>query len=491
MHDSKNVFFEARLRSANPALWSKFKPLHRDQAQRAVYFCELAKFIEDLGLGNAFERSALSLEPTHPIQPSRVGKKIAEVTGIHSLSTRYSDLKLSLLSMPMVASVAPDSEVARMFNGPLRAPLYLLDPLYGFGYFPSEDGKFRNHCFAIDFWQARLKSMPAGLASDLWKNRSDNMLSGGAFSGRHLFLNIVPPEPDPFKRSMAPEITVSSEEHLNEIVAALQEGAKKMPNVELWFRGQRKDYQVPDRSELVKYRITPYSNIQESDFTPSLYRNFDKSLENINLYEAQLFEIAQWVETARKFIPDNPLLVSGFTQSTPHALSADGLTSFQRGLVLQQYGAPSAYLDISSDPFVAAWFATHECMQSSSGQLRFNRNSWTNPDPRSWPTIFVFPLVRGAHPFLDLSSILPESMALRPRRQSCGLLGGAGNMARNYCARYLGLKLRLDPKFALKKPLDPSFLFPSAREDHALAALEEAGFSSGNRHYPMTYYLSA
>jgi len=484
----KESVLEARRRSLEANLIGKFKGLHKEQAQRGAYICELAKLIAGFELANPFERSALSLEPTHPIQPSRMAKKITDLAGTSKVGEGYKDLKLSLLSMPLVASIAPDSEVARMLRGPFQAPLYLLDPLYGFAYFPNRDGKFGNHCFAIDFWQAHLNSMPEGLSALMWKNRSDNMLSGGAFAARHLFSDIIPPESDSAKLSLVPEITVHSEAHLNEIVSALREGAKRLPNVEVWFRGQWKDYQVPDRSELLNLRIAPYSNIPESDFTPSLYRNYDDFLENLESFETVLFEIAQWVEAARRQIPDDPKLADQFSRNAPRALSASGLTSFQRGLLLQQYGAPSAYLDITSDPAVATWFATRRCKQSASGQLAFSKYSWTSPDPSSWPTVFVFPLTKGLHPYLNLDSILSTSKALRPHRQSCGLLGGAGNLARNYCARYLGLKLRLHPTFVTKNSIDPSYFFPSANEDLVLAELAKSGFSSDGRRYPVTYF---
>lgn len=469
---------------------SKFKSLHDEQAYRAAYFCELARLIKDLGLCNAFERSALSIEPTHPVPPSRLGGQISKLPGLERLGAKHAELKLSLMSLPMVATFAPESEAPTLMRGPLRSPLYLLDPLYGFVYFLRRDGKYHNHCFAIDFWQSRLKSMPKGLSTTLWKNRSDNMLSGGALSGRTLFSDLIPVELDPLRRSQVPEIVVHTESDLLEIVATLKAGSIKSPNVQLWFRGQSTDYQVPNRQELVRIGITPYSNISESNLTPSLYRKYDTYLERPESFERLLMELAQWVDVAKQLIPEDPLLASAFSRSNPHARSSDGLSSFQRGLLLQQYGAPSAYLDITSDPLVAAWFATRRCKQNASGQLTFHRHVWDTSDPSTWPTIFVFPLVEGVHPFLELSSIIPSAVALRPHRQSCGLLGGAGNLARNYCARYVGLKLRLDPRFVLNRPMDVSFLFPSESEDFTLAALKGAGLTSEERLYPVTEVLN-
>ena len=179
-------------------------------------------------------------------------------------------------------------------------------------------------------------------------------------------------------------------------------------------------------------------------------------------------------------------LSSRFTQQHPHALSVQGLTSFQRGLLLQQYGAPSAYLDITSDSVTAAWFAVHACDQTEEGVLNFSARSWAGDEAATWPTIFVFPLAVGSHPFLDLSSILPSDLALRPKRQSCGLIGGAGNLARNYCARYLGLKLRLHPEFRLRNPVPAAYFFPSDAEDPAMPHLRSLGLAGPSRRYPLT-----
>ncbi|WP_157673035.1 FRG domain-containing protein [Curvibacter sp. AEP1-3] len=332
--------------------------------------------------------------------------------------------------------------------------------------------------------------MPKFLAEDLWKIRADTLLSGGALSGRLLFENLISSEVDSIKRSQVPELVVRSESHLFEIVTALKERAAGAKDVQLWFRGQRADHKVPDRKSLLPFGLTPYSNISESSLVPSLYRRFDEHFESFDLYEQFLHELTEWVDAARHIIPDDASLSSNFVQRNPHALSASGLTSFQRGLVLQQYGAPSTYLDITSDPMIATWFATHKCIQDEVGVLDFSSMEWSGDDTSKWPTIFVLPLVVGAHPFLDLSSILPGDVALRPKRQSCGLIGGAGNLARNYCARYVGLKLRLHPQFRVRTQIPAEHLFPSDAEDPAMRHLRSLGLGAFGRRFPLTSVCS-
>lgn len=455
---------------------------------RATYFTEVAKVIRGFGLSNAFEKTALSLEPPHPVPPSRINAELAKLPGLRGQGLDGAKTKLSLLSLRMLSAYSPTSQATVVaWHNP--APLYALDPQYGFGFFNRPNGTFDNHCFAIDFWQSRLNSMPVSLRNDLWKNRADNLLSGGVFSARTVFPGILPPARSDYERSIAPEILVRSQSHLEEIVSELTEAAKRVPNLELWFRGQSRDYQTPNREAIIKLGLTPYSNIPESDFTPSLYRRYDEHLETLAGYDELLLELSQWVDAAQDLLPDANFLHGRFTEQNRHALPDIGLTTFQRGLLLQQYGAPSAYLDITSAPLTAAWFATNKCVQMKDGEWIFSNHKWSSENPVEWPTVFVFPLVEGVHPFLRLSSILPPDLALRPQRQSCGLLGGAGNLARNYCARYLGLKLRLSPEFALKDPDQKRFLVPSASEDHVLATLQARGFSNESRRYPATYVV--
>lgn len=225
----------ARRMAAETTIPRRFQGLHRDQARRALYFVEVAKVIVDLGLANPFERSALSIEPTHPVPPSRLNRELSKL-GWSIPGLR--DAGMSLISLPMVADFAPHSEAATMLaKSGHKAPLCLLDHLYGF-VFILHDGRLQNHCLAIDFWMSRLATMPSQLAKELWKTRADNLLSGGAFCGRVLFSNVVPQELNNLRRSEVPELVVRSESHLLELVTALKEGATRMPNVQLWFRGQ-------------------------------------------------------------------------------------------------------------------------------------------------------------------------------------------------------------------------------------------------------------
>lgn len=475
----------AHQRSQKPENLKLFKGLHRDQAARASYFSELSHVIKKLGLSNPHEKTALTIEPTHPVQFQFLEKNFDKLKINSTLSSKYEHSKLSLLSLEMLACYAPNSHSVILKKNKLQEPLYLLDPLYGFVFW-KEENRIRNYCFAIDIWIAHLQSMPKKLSRELWSNRADNMLSAGALAGRFLFDNILPLEKDPLKRSMTPEVHVGSEAELFELISELNKSAEKVPEVELWFRGQNKDYLTPDRLDLAKVGVTPYSNIRESDFTPSLYRKYDTQLDNIENFESLILELAEWVHCAKLLSPSNSESHIGVPAKGVAAVTKEGLSSYQRGLLLQQYGAPSAYLDITKDPEIATWFATHRCTNNEEGKMQYKNYHWNNSAPESWPTVFIFPLIKGLHTYLDLESILSHSEALRPARQKCGLLGGAGNLARNYCARYLSLKIRLKPGFKLSNPASPIELFPPASEDGALSFLKEQGLGNLKRNFAVS-----
>jgi hypothetical protein len=476
----------ARENSRSPLCLSRFKELPTDQASRASYFCELAKVIDDLGVGNPHEKAALSIEPTHPVLSADIANTIDTLDIGHALGSTYVPNKLSLISMPMLDFYAPNSDAEKILRSPYKAPLHLLDPLYGFAFFRDKAG-VHNHCFALDIWSSHLASMPPPLAEFLWKSsRADNMLSGGALAGRLLFKDVLSPARDGVERSTVAEICVSSEAELLELVGRLKAHAESHHSVQLWFRGQREEFRTPERSKIAGMGIAPYSNIQESDLTPSLYRKYDSYPDSLDLFEDVVIELAEWVHWAKHVAQESLGNELPTRNQGVASVEKGGLSAYQRGLVLQQYGAPSAFLDITRDCSIAAWFATRSCSFNSEGRMDMREYLWSGSNSQNWPTIFVFPLVSGVHPFLDLSAILGETQALRPERQKCGLLGGAGNLARNYCARYVGLKIRLKPGFKLTNPAAAADLFPPASEDTTLAFLRDKGLGDSGRRFALS-----
>lgn len=480
----KKELLKAKNISSRDSNTRAIKGFHREQAKRASYFLELAEVISNLGLSNPHEKSALTIEPTHPVQTQHLENAFNKLGISQLLSKAHKDSKISLVSLEMLKRYSPKSDASKLIESGFQSPLYLLDPLYGFVYM-QKDGILHNHCLAIDIWSSHLNSMPTMLAQRLWQNRSDSMLSGGAFAGRMLFKDLIPKENDPIKLASPPELVANSESELNNIVKELKNGARSLSGIELWFRGQCQDYKTPARSTLTPLGITPYSNIRDSDFTPSLYRNYDGLLDNLDHYEELVIELAEWVHHANQIIPIESSISLNTKSSGVASVDARGIESYQKGLILQQYGAPSSYLDITQEHTIAAWFATKKCI-IRNGKMKYEEHSWRGETYENWPTIYVFPLVKGLHTYLNLDSILASSGAKRPERQKCGLLGGAGNLARNYCARYLGLKIRLSPSFKISNHFDAEDLFPSESEDDVLRHLKRTRLGNVARRFRLS-----
>jgi hypothetical protein len=254
---------------------------------------------------------------------------------------------------------------------------------------------------------------------------------------------------------------------------------------------------MPDRKDLAMKGILPYCDIRDSSLIPSLYRNIDSFFESLEAYELFIGSLGEWSfgasrflgpryterrpwETAKEPVSSVPDIGLSFTENQYNekgelinAVTRDyhfGLFTYQLGLVLQHYGCPTGWLDITSDPSIALWFALHHVVENPK-RIRYKLYKWQDSDSDKWPTIFVFLLETDIDPFLDTQSILQGKDTLRPQRQKCGLLGGAGNLCRNYAARYIALKIRLAPGFKLDHPYPQKFLFPGPEEDVLLKKL--------------------
>jgi hypothetical protein len=241
---------------------------------------------------------------------------------------------------------------------------------------------------------------------------------------------------------------------------------------------------------------TFWSN-NDPSLVPSLYRHIDKYSAKLSSFRDLILEMGDWLNRGSEILPPAyDIRVPGSQAENPFPTIPDmgwsthwqigtgnerieftrdwhlGGAQLQRGILLQHYGFPTPWLDITRSPDVAVWFAVNRC-RSNAGRLSFSGHSWGGEDPRQWPTVFVFALVADAHPMVASDKLLSGSSALRPQRQQCGLLGAAGNLARNYPARYVALRIRLHPLFHPRTNLTAEYLFPGPEIDGTLKLLLE------------------
>ncbi|MEJ7811465.1 MAG: FRG domain-containing protein [Gemmatimonadaceae bacterium] len=504
-------------------------PADHDPARRAEYFRAMAPRVNELGIHSPDEPDLLTLLPPHADPPERVPALFASLGYPSEVAARFASAGLSVISLPLVAGYfAGETQYSLLVSRRgLASERYLLDPNYGVVIW-REGGDIRHHCFALGAWLRETEGLGAAHMEARAHEPMRSLVQGVEF-GRLLFQPVFGAQVKPAYDALeVAEVVVERPSTFAMLVDGLRRLTGQVaPKVQLWFRGQPQDYQMPDRGELARAGVLPYGDVRQSSLVPALYRGrgVDGSVGTLADYERFVRHVGDWLfrastvfgpaHTTRRAGPAAaPGSAPGATATVTLSVTGRrpavaptvpdpgwesqwdvrdaegrpvdrftkawhvGLSSYQRGLVLQHYGCPTAWLDITRDPMTALWFALHEMTETPEGHV-VKPCTWEGSDRARWPTVMIFTLVPGAHTFLDTGTILQGTPALRPQRQQCGLLGGAGNVARNYGARYLALKIRLAPGFAMNDGPTAEKLFPGPEEDGVLARLLDAEAAAG------------
>ncbi|MCA0858792.1 FRG domain-containing protein [Phaeobacter italicus] len=381
------------------------------------------------------------------------------------------------------------SYFTEMGLGEAFARPFLCDPFYGLAIVPV-GGRWVHASFTLD-WLPRRKAVIGDQILAYLRDPS-RILGDGAEAARLFWSDLVD---DPGRTALAQatpaELRIDSMDQLRDLAIALkQKLALTNGNSKVWFRGQVSEYLTLDRSAAFAQGCLPYANVRDASLVTSLYRNAGQIGGERAAYRKFLIDIMAWESAAETvFGPawvDVPLygdfpeaefgdglefsstqvaydkngnVVGGRTRHTTFAKSA-----WQRGLLLQQYGCPTPFLDVTSSIDIAHWFATHKFEGAGSSPL-YSDHSWGGDDLNRWPTIYCFILAPRFHPIVESTRLNSDDVSTRVLRQHCGLLGGGGLLARNYAARYIGLKLRLHPSLAGQSKIAIEDLFPAADTD--------------------------
>ncbi|HTB73649.1 MAG TPA: FRG domain-containing protein, partial [Polyangiaceae bacterium] len=411
---------------------------------------------------------------------------------------------------------------------PQDSPGVIFDPLYGYAIVrrPSKD-VWLTVPFADMAFRLAASSVPPPLRQQIL-SKPMHALSIGSILAHDLLAPILPDHGHATRQDLqVPEIPVHTEREFYRLIERMQRQIDSMPDLRMWFRGQKVNFLTPDRSELVKRNMAGYCSVRDSSLLPSVYRppiNYQSDPER---FAQMIRSVGDWAVSAEYVLPESVTILdeqgrpyspkppppdakvrmSLFMAGSPHqdipgiddlgpyflieVIGADGkaldryiklhhpgLHGFRRSLLLQHYGCPTSWLDITHDPGMALWFAVHEMRKRDDGNFLARRVS--APDPSGWPTVYVFLLNSKLHPVIDTAAALRDSRALRPQRQACGLLGGAGSLARNYAARFISLKLRLGPELWRASLPEVREVFPGPDEDDGLKELLRRAQNSEN-----------
>ena len=521
-----------------------------DEAKKKAYIVSIAGTLNFLGLHNLDEPESLLIEPAHCFDPQEIAKILASLPG--GLDSKLlGSLKLDLLDPYLVRQYMPVQSVEIGAGGSATMaaqnecsdaiPAVLFDPLYGMAIIPKE-GRWRQICFADTIWRNRIIGMSPNLISQHLARTLDS-LSEGVLIAKQFLSSALPEEAkEHFENLSIPELVLHSPDDLSVAIRDLHNAlAKSGVDLKLWFRGQPTDYLVPDRTILVQNGMAKYCSVRDSSLIPSLYRNIDFHNAQPSRFMRLVRHLGDWAVTAKSLLPPAVTIldsegripyrpkpvaltaqsrVTMFMAGRPHldipslqdlgpyslfeVLDKDGnvidsymklhhpsLQGFRTMLLLQHYGCPTPWVDITHDCGIALWFALHRLDRLDEGTFKAERVGAVGNNPEEWPTIYVFALNPKLHPVIDTTSILAGSRFVRPQVQQCGLLGGAGNLARNYAARFIALKLRLGPGFSSVVLPRVEEIFPPKSDDSGLRDLLEAETHPKNDRLFRVYDVSA
>lgn len=302
----------------------------------------------------------------------------------------------------------------------------------------------------------------------------------------------------------------------------------------LVFRGQTSQHLLPARTALVSAGICPYANLRDHSLIPSLYRGYDRFMATPQDFHSLIVRLLDWKLMADltfgdpadyrspdgdsyqpKEIPQDATVKMefffdgdagqkrGFEDLRPRTewiitlpdgtvwdrytkLLRPGQDSVRQNLVLQHYGAPTPFVDVTRDIRVAEWFALDRLHVDAHGVLTAERATGRSHAP----VIYVLFSLEDLTPLVDTAELVTAEESLRPHRQSCALIGGPGNLYRNAVSRFVGLKIEFADSFVPRTMPTTRHLFPGPDEDNTLKHIlaREELLGSGERPFPVYWY---
>lgn len=248
----------------------------------------------------------------------------------------------------------------------------------------------------------------------------------------------------------------------------------------LTFRGQAREYLTEAGMPLIKSRLLRHKSFMDV----SDWRDYDASL-------------AEWARRVIEFFPSEshlrPVHYAGVTNSplfNPRSsvlwdlyLFGSLATSEKPAIValMQHYGFPTHFIDLTTDPLVALWFATHRLVEVTPNVWTYRPlSSLSEADRSSWPAVYVFApapetlfledvgldVEKISRPFCQHAAFYPEVIRT---------VGKVGVITRGNLANLVvGAIIKLRPPASLETGLDMADLFPLEDRDPLYARMMSA-----------------
>lgn len=354
-------------------------PKRANFADESSYLHACALFQIELGAVNYFEPDALVGLPYR--RPHRVYKPddVGLTPEVFELASRFGfeplDFDLLLKHHPR------QSILGSLWEAAGEPSALFVDPFYGVALAPK-DGQLIAANFVLAYLVKYQKHLPKDVFRE-YVTRPAIVLDNGLELARQFLGGRISPAVDAQLEDMkTPEILVGSVDEYHDLLADLC-GCFVGSNCQLWLRGQNQDFLEPDPAELLKDpTFLSYRQVRSSSLVPSLYRRADALWGTMEGLEAYTTSLDAWMRAAGTILgqtvtsrPSMNFESNSSWESPDHAggpkMSVTRSTTngehlevetrdfhfehdYHRwSLLLQHYGCPTQYLDVTNNRDVA------------------------------------------------------------------------------------------------------------------------------------------
>jgi len=281
---------------------------------------------------------------------------------------------------------------------------------------------------------------------------------------------------------------VTSATSIDDLEQQIKDLRDKLKGRELLFRGQTTHYQTTRKIPNPNFVL---DGLGEVSLIPSIWRTLLQKKPNsyhcfegliwpewMKIIESQ-FDLQEIDRRIKKRIDQGEWLASAqdLEDSDDPLLSTYGRIKLDLSMgspinlpdllntLLQHYGLPTPYLDLSSDLRIALFFASHKYRSPASGpEYQFVGSN------EGKSILYIFKHDRHEMPEYAHGRVLHNLEPLRPKNQSC-VICRSSSLAINLAGLYLVHAIRIDFELPLAERMLTRELFPSSTEDKFLAAL--------------------
>jgi hypothetical protein len=192
-----------------------------------------------------------------------------------------------------------------------EARYVLCDPYYCSAHFKNGD-EWIQPMIALDWLLERVTRLSKELAKPHLENPWLILDEGATLAASFMRNTLDRADLDAAAAGEIPEIEVGSDFHLKNIGRSLAYSVKHAPALTLWYRGQNREYLMPDAQSVVSRGFLLHRQFRDSSLIPSAYRGIDAAYADMARLEKFLKEIMLWYDVADEVLgPDYQVVRPG------------------------------------------------------------------------------------------------------------------------------------------------------------------------------------